>query len=99
MIMIKKCSLISEATAGGEVLEEGGSLAESYAIENYFEDGRDHAHSLDYKRANYVNDDFVASSAATLFEGDSADASSQHELRNVAKFEKDEHDKDLYDKY
>jgi len=54
------------------MLEEEGNLAPRYAVENYFEEGRDHAHSLNYKRANYVNDHFVASSAATLFESGSA---------------------------
>ena len=75
MSIIKKSSLISEAMAAGQLLEEARSPAPRYAVENYFDEGRDHAHSLNYKRANYVNDDFVASSEAALFESGSAGAS------------------------
>ena len=62
-------------TGGG--LEEEGNLAANYAVENYFEEAREHAHSLNYKRANYVNDDFVASSTSALFESGRAHDNSQ----------------------
>ena len=65
--MIKQSSLISDAMAVG-CLEQEGNLAPEYAVENYFDEGREHAHSHNYKRANYINDDFVASSTAALFE-------------------------------
>lgn len=72
------------------MLGEEENLAPRYAVEPCLEEGREHAHSLNYKRANYVNDNFVASSAAALFESGSAGASSERELGNMAKFEKDE---------
>lgn len=72
------------------MLEEARSPAQRYAVDDYFDEGRDHAHSLNYKRANYVNDDFVASSEAALFESGSAGASRYNSLGNVVRFEKNE---------
>jgi len=77
MSMIKKSSLISDTVVGNR-LEEEGNLATKYAVENYFDEGREHAHSLNFKRANYVNDDFVASSTSALFESGRALDSSQN---------------------
>ena len=74
MSMIKQSSLISDAMVVGS-LEEEGNQAPEYAVENYFDEGREHAHSHNYKRANYINDDFVASSTAQHFESGRA----QHE--------------------
>ena len=77
MSMVKQSSLISDAMATGGGLGDEGNLAANYAVENYFEEGREHAHSLNFKRANYLNDDFVASSTTALFESGRAHDNSQ----------------------